>query len=208
MLPARRGDPATHRMTMKRLLNELRNLWTFRICYPWVSVGRNVHCQASVSFWSPRRHIVLGDNVGIGYRCIFLSDVEIGNKVLIADHVALLNAHEHRFDVVGRAIWDSGLGEKGTIIIEDDVWMGHGVIVLGPVRVRRGAVVSAGAVVTKDVPPYAVVAGVPARILKFRWDIKTILRHESMLYDPASRYTRPELEKWQMTRNSSQLSYG
>lgn len=182
---------------MKKLLNLFRNVWLFRIRYPWVQTGRNVHCQTSTTFWSPRRHIALGDDVGIGYRCIFLCDVEVGNKVLVAGHVAFLNSDDHRFDVVGRAMWDSGRGDKGKIVVEDDVWIGHGAIILTPSRLGRGSVVAAGAVVVNDVPPYAIVGGVPAGVLRFRWDIETITLHESKLYPVETRIPRQKLEAWQ-----------
>lgn len=59
---------------------------------------------------------------------------------------------------------------KGQILIENDVWIGHGAVILGGVTIHNGAVVGAEAVVTKDVPPYAVVAGNPARIVKYRFE--------------------------------------
>jgi len=181
---------------MKRLFNAVRNFVLFRIRYPWVRHGRNTHCQASTTFWSPRRHIVLGDNVGIGYRCLFQSDIEMGHHVLIASDVAFLNSDDHRYDVVGKSIWDSGRGDQFKIIIDDDVWIGHGAIILTPARIGRGAIVAAGSVVSKDVPPYTIVGGVPAKKIKQRFDdIETILRHEEVLYPPAQRLSRSELEK-------------
>lgn len=63
---------------------------------------------------------------------------------------------------------------KGDISIESDVWIGERVIVLSGVRIGQGAVIAAGAVVTKSIPPYAVVAGVPAQIIKYRFDKNTI----------------------------------
>ena len=58
---------------------------------------------------------------------------------------------------------------KGDIIVEDDVWIGHGATILSGVRIGQGAVVAAGSVVTKDVPPYAIVGGVPAKVIKYRF---------------------------------------
>jgi acetyltransferase-like isoleucine patch superfamily enzyme len=184
---------------IRQLLNEIRNILLFQIRYRWVRHGRNTHCQASTTFWSPHRHIILGDNVGIGYRCIFLCDVEIGNKVLIASDVALINSDDHRIDVVGKAIFDSGRGDQFKIIIEDDVWIGHGVTVLTPARIGRGSVVAAGSVVTKDVPPYAIVAGVPARLIKMRFSPEKIVEHEIILIQkgeirPAERTAVNELQ--------------
>lgn len=164
-----------------RLLNEIRNILMFRIRYPWVRHGRDIHCQFSTTFWSPRRHIILGNNVGIGYRCTFQSDIEIGNKVMIASDVAFINSDDHLFDIVGKMMWDSGRGDKYKIVIEDDVWIGHGVIILSPTCIGRGAIVAAGSVVTSDVPRYAIFAGVPARNIRMRFMPEQIMEHEAML---------------------------
>lgn len=165
-------------MTMKRSLNWLRNLWLFRIRYPWVRYGQDVHCQASVFMNPPRRQIRLGNHVGIGPYSFFLADTEIGNHVLIAPCVAFLNARDHRFDVVGETMWNSGRGEPQQIVVEDDVWIGHGAIILAPSRLGRGAIVAAGSVVVSNVPPYAIVGGNPARLLKMRFTPEQIIEHE------------------------------
>jgi acetyltransferase-like isoleucine patch superfamily enzyme len=135
----------------------------------------------STSFWSPHKHIILGNDVGIGPRCIFLCDTEIGSKVLIAPEVAFLNSDDHRFDVVGKTIWDSGRGDQYKIIIEDDVWIGYGSIILSPMKIGRGSIVAAGSVVTEDVPNYSIIAGVPARVIKKRFTEDQINEHERIL---------------------------
>ena len=58
---------------------------------------------------------------------------------------------------------------KGNIVIDDDVWIGYGATILSGVHIGQGAVIAAGAVVTKDVPPYAIVGGVPAKVIKYRF---------------------------------------
>jgi acetyltransferase-like isoleucine patch superfamily enzyme len=73
----------------------------------------------------------------------------------------------HRFDDLSRPIAKQGLVRK-SVVIEDDVWIGGRVNILAGVTVGRGSVVAAGAVVTHDVPPYSVVAGVPAKVIKTR----------------------------------------
>jgi len=166
---------------MKKLLNHLRNIWLFSIRYPWIAHGRDVHCQASTKFWSPHRSISLGNQVGIGSNCRVLCDLKVGSKVLIADSVAFLNSDDHLYDKVGVAIWDSGRGDSGAITIDNDVWIGHGATLLTPVHVGGGAIVAAGSVVVKDVPPYAIVGGVPARVLKMRFSPAQILEHEKLL---------------------------
>jgi acetyltransferase-like isoleucine patch superfamily enzyme len=179
--------------SLKGALNALRNVLIFDIRYRWIKRGRNVHCQWNVLFWSPRRHIVLGDDVGIGPGCIFFADTEIGNKVLIGPYSAFLNSDDHRIDVVGKAIWDSGRGDRHSLKVSDDVWIGHGAIILTPVCVGRGAVVAAGSVVTKDVPPYAIVAGNPARVLRMRFTPEQIIEHERLLQQAEGRSSKNDV---------------
>lgn len=166
---------------MSSILNSIRNLLVFGVRYRWIKVGRNVHCKLNVSFWSPRKHVILGDNVGIGPYCTILCDLEVGNHVMIAPFCAFVNSDDHLTHIVGKTMWQSGRGDKFKVIIEDDVWIGHGSIVLTPARIGRGAVVAAGSVVTKDVPSYAIVAGVPAHVIKMRFTPEEIVRHESLM---------------------------
>lgn len=63
---------------------------------------------------------------------------------------------------------------KGNIVVEDDVWFGNDVIVMSGIRIGQGAVIAAGAVVTKDVPPYAIIGGVPAKVIKYRFSEEVI----------------------------------
>lgn len=167
----------------KIVLNKVRNILLFNIKYPWIKKGNNVHCQFSTTFWSPHKNIVLGNDVCIGPRCYFLCDTIIGNKVLIAPAVAFLNSDDHNFNIIGKAIWDSGRGDKYKIVVEDDVWIGHGAIILSPVLIGRGAIIAAGSIVKKDVLPYHVVGGCPAKIIKLRFTMEEIIEHERHLIE-------------------------
>jgi len=93
----------------------------------------------------------------------FLKSIRIGKGVQVAPACAFY-PYEHSF-APGQVITKQPLRSKGDIVIEDDAWLGYGVIVLDGVTIGRGAVVGAGAVVTRDVPPGAIVAGVPARVI-------------------------------------------
>jgi acetyltransferase-like isoleucine patch superfamily enzyme len=112
--------------------------------------------------------VVIGPNSYIGHRCLFYGHrgIQVGQDVLLANHVQLICGH-HTFarrDVPIRAQPRRGQ----PIVIEDDVWLGASVIVLGGVTVGRGSVVGAGAVVTRSLPPYSIARGVPARVVGVR----------------------------------------
>ena len=94
----------------------------------------------------------------------YAAPIRIGSRVGLAPRCALYS-FDHSFEP-GVPYSVQPLQTKGGITIEDDVWLGHGAIVLSGVRIGKGAVVAAGAVVTRDVPAGAVVAGVPARVVK------------------------------------------
>jgi acetyltransferase-like isoleucine patch superfamily enzyme len=166
---------------LKYFLNKIRNLLLFKLLYPWVKIGKNIHCQFSTKFWSPNKCIVLGNNVGIGYNCIFLCDITIGNKVLIASNVSFINSDDHNYNIIGKTIWDSGRGDKFNITIEDDVWIGQGAILISPCCIGRGSIIAAGSVVTKNLNRYSIYAGVPAKLLKKRFTDNEIFEHESIL---------------------------
>lgn len=123
----------------------------------------------SVDLWSPHKHIILGHHVQFGQGSLVHCDADIGNYVLIARNVALVGRDDHCFDLPGTTVWDSPRGDQFKVVIQDDVWVGHGAIILSGVTVGRGAIVSAGAVVIQDIPPYAVVSGNPARLIKWRF---------------------------------------
>ena len=84
-------------------------------------------------------------------------------------------------------------GDDLGITIEDDVWVGSRAVILDGVTVGRGSIVAAGSIVTKSVPPYAVVAGCPARVIRLRWSVETIVRHEEMLYSSDRRIPEDKL---------------
>lgn len=143
--------------------------------------------------------IVVGDDVSLGYRPILmaaLSEIRIGSHVMFGPQVTVIGGG-HNTEMLGRYMTDvhekTGNEDLG-VVIEDDVWVGSRAIILRGVRVGRGAVVGAGTVVTRSVPPYAIVAGNPARIIRFRWGVDEILRHEASLYPANQRLARTDLE--------------
>ncbi len=166
---------------VKKILNDVRNFLKLRLRRPWVKYGKNVHIQWSVRIWSPNKILEIGDNVGIGAHSTIHTDVRIGSHVLIAAHTALIARDAHSLSVVGTTMFDSQRGDKYSIIIEDDVWIGFGAIILSGVRIGRGSVIAAGSIVTKDVPPYSIVASPPSRIIRKRFSEEEIQEHERIL---------------------------
>jgi len=168
-------------LKLRAAANSIRTWAYFSFRCPWVKRRGFVRIPWSVDLWSPHREITLGDQVQFGPGCIVHCDAIIGNKVLIARNVAMVGRDDHRVDVVGKAIWDSPRGDHYRVVVEDDVWIGHGAIIVAGATIGRGAVIAAGAVVTRDVPRYAVSGGVPARVLRFRFNESQITEHEKAL---------------------------
>lgn len=120
------------------------------------------------TFWRYSKKISIGDNVSINRGCKFYASyfvkdayIEIGNNVVIAPDVTFYSAgHNYKYcDLPDIA---------SSIIIEDYVWIGGKTIVLPGVRIGKGAVIGAGSVVSKDIPPFSIAVGNPAKIIKER----------------------------------------
>ena len=111
-----------------------------------------------------------GSHTHIQSWCIlnaFIGNIVIGANCMIAAGCAFM-PYQHSFADIDRPMREQSLTSRGDVVIEDDVWLGLHVCVMDGVTIGRGTVVGAGAVVTKDVPPYAIAGGVPARVIGFR----------------------------------------
>ena len=122
-----------------------------------VSVGKYTYGQLNVLTFDDKTKLSIGNFCSIGPNVWFIPS---------ADHsLNHISTYPYKVNVLGEAL--EGVA-KGDIIVEDDVWIGLGATILSGVRIGQGAVIAAGAVVSKDVPPYAIVAGTPAKTLKNR----------------------------------------
>lgn len=108
----------------------------------------------------------VGHNSELGTRCMIQSNVEIGDYVIMGPDVKIYSRN-HKFESLDIPIRDQGKNYYKTYI-GNDVWLGANVIVTAGCRIGNHVIVAAGAVVTKDVPDYAIVGGVPAKVLKYR----------------------------------------
>jgi maltose O-acetyltransferase len=153
-------------------------LWRMRVKQMGHSVTINPGCTLADA-----KDITVGHHVFVHQGAHFYtgrgSQITIGNYVMIGRDCSLLATNRDVSDWRQPMCFGTEYIKK-PIIIEDDVWIGERVIVTAGVTIHHGAVVGAGAVVTKDVPPFAIVGGVPAQVLRYRFDPKTIKKAESL----------------------------
>jgi len=136
------------------------------ICRPlFKKAGRNINIERG-AYFGFGNELSIGDNSGLGVNSYCKGDITIGADVMMAPDV-VFRTRNHRFDDLSRPMWQQGYVDE-PVVIEDDVWIATRAIILPGVHIHRGAIIAAGAVVTKDVPEYAIVGGNPARILKYR----------------------------------------
>lgn len=146
------------------------------------------------------KNVYIYGDVGLGPHANLSSPnakIIIKGKCAIAEHLTVHTGNHAR--IVGKFVTDITEANKPggydrDVIIDKDVWIGSNVTILAGVHVGRGATVAAGAVVNKNVPPYSIVGGVPAKVIKFYWTIDEVLAHEAKLYPEDERFSREELE--------------
>ena len=165
LLPGR-SKPLT---AVSILGNYLRSFWILRIKHPWIKAKGFSRIPFSTSLWAPHKDISFGDKVQFGAGCRIQCDISFGNSVLVAGNVAFIGKDDHNTSIPGKTIWKSGRGDSFKTHVGNDVWIGHGAIILAGVTIGDGAIIAAGSVVTKDVAPCSVVGGNPARFIKDRF---------------------------------------
>jgi len=131
----------------------------------FANMGENVNIEHGV-FFASGRDISIGNNSGIGINCRVAGPLEIGDDVMIAPNVSIFTQN-HETENIHRPM-RLQTAPKKKVTIGNDVWIGANAILLPGVTVGNGAIVAAGAVVTKDVPDFAVVGGNPAKVIKIR----------------------------------------
>lgn len=147
------------------------NFTVINECFPFsrVSVGKYTYGELNVKIFNDGN-----------------STLKIGSYCSIASNVNFFVDGEHSLEtimtyplMVRLKLGSESNVTKGNIEVENDVWIGYGATILSGVHIRQGAVIAAGAVVTKDVPPYAIVGGVPAEVIRYRFSsdiIKELMR--------------------------------
>lgn len=132
----------------------------------FLKAGRNIKVGRNTRFGSGR-NIVIGSFTGLNTNCWIGNDTIIGSDVMFGPEVIILSG-SHNFERTDIPMREQGATQRKPVVIGDDVWIGTRAIILPGIKIGSHSIIGAGSVVTKDVPEYAIVAGNPAVIKKFR----------------------------------------
>jgi acetyltransferase-like isoleucine patch superfamily enzyme len=132
--------------------------------YRRFSLGRHSVVESFCCINNAVGDVVIGDYTRIGIHNTVIGPVTIGSHVNLAQGITV-TALNHNFEETGKRIDQQGVSTN-PVVIGDDVWIGANAVILPGVTIGNHCVIAAGAVVTKDVPPHSLVAGVPAKIIK------------------------------------------
>ena len=144
-----------------RLAKKMRGFFCKRIAKQF---GKNVNIERNAIF-TPELEI--GNNSGIGIDCEVYGPVTIGDNVMMGPEVVIYTSG-HKHDRVDIPMMEQGSSETQSVIIGNDVWIGRRAIIMPGVTIGDGVIIGAGAVVTKNIEPYVVAVGVPAKAVKNR----------------------------------------
>ena len=140
---------------------KLRAFWAKKIV---TECGNNVNIERFASFTPGLR---IGDNSGVGINCEMNGSVTIGKDVMMGPEVVVYTMG-HRHDRTDIPMMFQGMDDVSPVVIGNDVWIGRRAIILPGVTIGDGCIIGAGAVVSKNIPPYSIAVGVPARVVKRR----------------------------------------
>lgn len=164
----------------------------------WVRYRKGLRGVDPTFFFAGESHVsrdfIAGPHGFMNAGCWISPRVEVGAYVMFGPRVAIVGA-DHRIDIAGTPAIFSGAPERPRTRIEPDVWIGYGAVIRAGVTIGRGAVIAAGSVLTCDVSPYEIWAGVPARKLRDRFTSAEDRRtHDAMLSGPPriGRYVPPD----------------
>lgn len=144
------------------------------------------------------KNVFLGDYSRIGRRSTIITVKKgrfiVGNNTGISEGLLVI-ASNHKQRIGKYRCANDDDNEYKNVTVGDDVWIGANVTLLAGTVINRGSIVGASSVCSKEYPPYAVIAGNPAKVIKFKMSIDGIIKHEQMLYPEDERYSKDELIK-------------
>ncbi len=152
----------------------------------------NKHNFTTINYGNKSKSISIGKNTYGSLNYFDYHDgcsLNIGSYCSIADGVFFLMGGNHKMDTFSTFPFDAFTNgtiesyNKGNIIVEDDVWIGKNALILSGVKIGRGAIIGANTIVTKDVPPYAIVVGNPQKIIKYRFSQDIIEKIQTVNFE-------------------------
>jgi len=168
----------------ERIKSILRNILIgfYKLRYPNFKVGKHFRLGAPLFFTKAK--ISFGDYCYLGPRTNISNDLDVGDMVLVSSDFRVIG-NDHGLNSIGTPmrIAEAESSSAVTTRIESEVWIGQGVTLLSGITIGRGAVVGAQSFVNKDVPAYSIVAGIPAKLIRVRFDDVEVAQHESKLYE-------------------------
>lgn len=187
--------------TLQKLLKRLPTFVWWRIARRRLGAcGGDVHLPRDGTYNLENLYVGNDVHIGIGpFLSAVNSRIYLGDKVAMGPGVMIF-AGNRNVGLHGKYMFDVTDAEKlpsddKDVVIEEDVWVGGNVIITSGVRIGRGSVIGAGSVVRRSVPPYCVVAGNPARVIRARGTIEEIVAHEARLYPPGKRLLPEQLQR-------------
>lgn len=179
---------------MSQLVNILKKSPVYTV-YRWAMTSlvrvrwrlKNAHPSSRIikpRFLSP--DVMLAEYVFLNAGAYICPKVSIGKYTMLGPMVTIAGA-DHVIDSPRVPMHFSGRADLQETFIGEDVWIGANVCILAGVKIGRGSVVGMGSVVTKDIPPYSIAVGVPAKVVRARFSEEEIAVHDQMLQEPAQR---------------------
>jgi acetyltransferase-like isoleucine patch superfamily enzyme len=161
------------------------------------SCGSNFRWDPLTSFFAKPECAEIGDNVflGEGFHISVAESLKIGDGVIVGARLIIMGG-DHDFSQIGKRLHEVHEGINLPVVIEKDVWIGAGVMILKGVTIGEGAIIGAGSMVTKDIPPYSVAIGTPARPVKKRFSDEELIQHLELL-----KYDRESVDRLIVERN-------
>jgi|ERR1035437_2763527 acetyltransferase-like isoleucine patch superfamily enzyme len=176
---------------MFKLLKKLRDLLLIGIIWRKHQIGKGFHAGVRVRLNSKNK-LIIGNYFYIGRDSQIQCDAQIGDYVMLGNKVGLIGRYDHNYQQIGvpirlaSHIQDSNYNWKGLTLrveIEDDVWVGYGSIILSGVKIGQGSIIAAGSVVTKDIEPFSIYGGIPAKKIGNRFNSESEMKEHIKLYN-------------------------
>lgn len=158
-----RNLPDSYLPVVGRLSNNIR---VFICRFIFRKVGKKITIQRGITFGTGF-DIEIGNCSGIGRNARIPSNIRIGDYVMIASDLIIIS-NQHKHDRIDIPMYLQGYSEKKNAIIGNDVWIGSRVIINPGIEIGTGSIIAAGSVITKNVEPFTIVGGVPAKVIRRR----------------------------------------